>query len=494
MHNRPPVESSVALRALITAKRKRGQMVEALVLARLGVRIATRECLAGGRDEMSRIAFTRYLELMPDDDEVQGALRQLGTSTRPVVRRSLLWSLFVCCGLSAAGAIHLHGLPPLFRTAQASVPVATVSLPQPISASSVAAAATVPVKKLVVEAPPIVIRAVGDVVLGSDFPRYRLPGEEDRMRMAALRKELRNADIVVGNLEGVLSDGGKSHKDTAKRGLYTFRMPEGYAATLREMGFDVLSLANNHSMDFGAQGLESTVNALKAEGIQPVGVPGAEVAVVKVRDRSVAFLNYSYLPAFARLDDEERVRAEIRKARATADLAVVTVHGGKEGTIAVGAPSGDEYFMDEYRGDILKFSRLAIDAGASAVFGHGPHVVRPFEVYKGKPIFFSLGNFVGYRSLSTKGKLAHSIVAEVRFSPEGKLLGAGVIPLKLDKSGIPAADYSVATLDALDVLLDEQLEKRPVLELAIAPVTEAAPVAAASATASATDLAALKVR
>ena len=60
---------------------------------------------------------------------------------------------------------------------------------------------------------------------------------------------------------------------------------------------------------------------------------------------------------------------------------------------------------------------MAIDAGASAVFGHGPHVVRPFELYRGKPVFYSLGNFVGYRSLSTQGKLAHSIVAEVRFSP-----------------------------------------------------------------------------
>jgi hypothetical protein len=453
-------------------------MAEALVLARLGVRIATRERLSGSRDEMSRMALARYLELMPDDEDVRGALQQLA-APRPVVRRGFLWSLFVCCSLSAAGAIHLYGLPPMFRSAQASVPVAAVSMPHAVSASSVAAAATAPLKKKAADATPIVIRAVGDVVLGSDFPRRRLPGEEDKVRMAALRKELRNADIVVGNLEGVLSDHGRSRKDTSRPGLYTFRMPEGYAATLREMGFDVLSLANNHSLDFGTEGLESTINALKAEGIQPVGVPGAEVAVVKVRDSSVAFLNYSYLPAFARLDDEERVRAEISRARATADLVVVTVHGGKEGTIAAGTPSGDEYFMDEYRGNVLKFSHLAIDAGASAVFGHGPHVVRPFEIYKGKAVFFSLGNFVGYRSLSTRGKLAHSIVAEVRFSPEGKLLGAGVIPLKLDRSGIPVADYSAATLDVLDGLLDEQLEKRPVLELAVRPEGSDVPVATA---------------
>lgn len=488
MHSRPSVESSVALRALIHAKRKRGQMTEALVLARLGVRIATQGRIAADRDAMSRMALARYLELMPDDAEVRLTLQQLGQEPvhvppRPRVRMSLLWALFISCCISVVGAIHLNGWPGMFKSAQASVPVASVKLPPLISASAVAAT----VKKEVEVVTPIVIRAVGDVVLGSDFPRYRLPGDHDKLRMASLRNELRNADIVVGNLEGVLSDHGKSRKDTSRRGLFTFRMPEGYAATLREMGFDVLSLANNHSMDFGAAGLESTIRALKAENIQAMGVPGAEMAVVKVRDTSVAFLNYSYLPAFARIDDEQRIKAEIKQARAAADLVVVTVHGGKEGVIAIGAPSGDEYFMDEYRGDILKFSHLAIDAGASAVFGHGPHVVRPFEIYKGKPVFFSLGNFVGYHSLSTRGKLANSIIAEVRFSPQGKLLGVGVIPLKLDRSGIPEADYSMSTLNTLDGLLDEQLEKRPVLELAMRAAVEVPPVASTPATATLPD-------
>lgn len=475
MHSRPSVESSVTLRALIHAKRKRGQVVEALVLARLGSRIATHERIADRRDEMSRMAMARYLELMPDDAEVRQALEQLAQASaqkpsRSGVRRRLLWMFFITCGISTAGAIHINGFPLPPDPVLPTVPVASVRLPPVVQATSAPVAA-----KETESATPIVIRAVGDVVLGSNFPRYRLPGRKDKKRIASLHHELKNADIVVGNLEGVLSDHGKSRKDVSKRGLFAFRMPEGYAATLREMGFDVMSLANNHSMDFGAEGLESTIRALKAEGVQPTGVPGAEMAVVKVRNTSVAFLNYSYLPAFTRLDDEQRISAEIKHARSAADMVVVTVHGGKEGVIAIGAPSGDEYFMDEYRGDILKFSHLAIDSGACAVFGHGPHVVRPFEIYKDKPIFFSLGNFVGYRSLSTKGKLANSIIAEVRFSPQGELLGAGVIPLKLDRSGIPRADYSTTSLNTLDGLLDEQLEKRPVLELAMRSAAEETP-------------------
>lgn len=474
MHSRPPIESSATLRSLIHAKRERGQITDATILARLGARIATHESIASNHDEVSRLALTRYLELMPDDAEVRQALAEitLPPQSRSRVRRWLLWALFLTCGISTAGAIHINGLPLPSDPPPVSVQISKAKF---LPVTRLSAASAVPVVTVNAEvATPIVIRAVGDVVLGSNFPKYRLPSDNEKVRMALLRNELRNADIVVGNLEGVLYDHGKSRKDTSRPGLFTFRMPESYAATLREMGFDVLSLANNHSMDFGAAGLESTIRALKAEGIHPVGVPGAEMATIKIRNTTVSFLNYSYLPAFARIDDEQRISAEIKQARSEADLVVVTVHGGKEGVIAIGAPSGDEYFMDEYRGDIRKFSHLAIDSGASAVFGHGPHVVRPYEIYKGKPIFFSLGNFVGYHSLSTRGKLANSIIAEVRFSPRGKLLGAGVIPLRLDRSGIPTADYGAANLNILDGLLAEQLEKRPVLELAMRATAEEA--------------------
>ncbi|HEU0188055.1 MAG TPA: CapA family protein [Gallionellaceae bacterium] len=383
----------------------------------------------------------------------------------PIVRkrrlhpaRWLFWVVFAASGISAAAAIHINGLP--------------LPDPAPVGNTKIYLISHRPPPPPVVEPPPIVIRAVGDVVLGSNYPRYRLPGDGDKKRIAALHHTLNDADVVVGNLEGVLYDHGKSRKDVRRAGLFTFRMPESYAATLREMGFDVLSLANNHSMDFGAAGLEATKRALLAEGIQPVGVPGAEMALVTIRNTKIAFLNYSYLPAFTRLDKEEQIKSDIEHARSVADLVMVTVHAGREGESAAGTPEGDEYFMNEYRGNIRKFAQFAIDSGASAVFGHGPHVVRPYEIYKDKPIFFSLGNFVGYRSLSTRGKMGSSIVAEVRFSPKGKLLEAGVIPLKMNKSGIPSADYSLPTLSTLDGLLDKQLEKRPVLKLAAQAVDE----------------------
>lgn len=462
----PDISSSATLRELIHRKRKAGQLVEALVLARLGRRLLMQAGKKFGHDEVSHHALARYIELMPDDAEVRQAWRQLPAPPRPLYRRLhplrwLFWGLFVASGISTAAAIHLQGLP----LPEPPLPEPIV-IRVPVPAPPPAVAAEAP--------PPIVIRAVGDIVLGSNYPHPRLPDARDHQRIAELHHTLNNADIVVGNLEGVLYNHGKSRKDVSRPGYFTFRMPESYAATLRDMGFDVLSLANNHAMDFGTEGLQATQRALRAEGIQPVGVPGADVATLTVRGTTVAFLSYSYLTTFTHMDNEEQIRRDIERAQSAARLVIVTVHAGSEGESAAGTPERDEYFMNEYRGNVRRFAQFAIDAGASAVFGHGPHVVRPYEVYKDKPIFFSLGNFVGYRSFSTKGKLGSSIVAEVRFSPQGQLLGAGIIPLKMDRSGIPVADYSLPSLSALDGLLAKQLEKRPVLELKVPSTTAGA--------------------
>ena len=491
---------------MVQRKRARGQLTESLILMRMGVQASKQAGAAQVPDDVSRLALQRYLELMPDDADVRRALHALGeapASPHTPGRLGGLWARhhrlamvlglplagLVAAGLASAGLLPWEPLsvwwqPPALSAQPAAQPPAPTAqqqtappgpapalpadatlAPAPLRPSTAASAPADAVVVTAEDSQPIVIRAVGDVVLGSDYPEHRLPTAADRQRITALRRELRQADVVVGNLEGVLSDTGASRKDARKPGLYTFRMPTSYALTLRDMGFDVMSLANNHSMDFGAQGLASTLAALRANGIAPMGVPGAEVATVTVRRTRVAFLNYSYLPAFVRMDDARRITADIGHARASADWVVVSVHGGREGEDASGLPQGDEYFMQEYRGDLARFARMAIDAGASAVLGHGPHVVRPFELYRGKPVFYSLGNFVGYRSLSTQGKLAHSIVAEVRFSPQGDLLGAGIIPLKLDRSGIPVVDYSPDNLQALSGLLLEKLDHRPVLNL-----------------------------
>lgn len=481
------LKGSVALRALIHRKRTSGQIASALSLAKLGRRIALQLGNKVAADEVSRKTFELYLELYPEDLEVKTALKAIAVAT-PARAKSLhyLAIAFVCLLLVAATLwARGYNLPSYnepatkslavkavasqsaaFASAHTSSVVHSSSLAQ-TSAHAALAVASVSASSSSVAAQPIVIRAVGDVVLGTNYPRMRLPDENNKKRIANLAQIFQGADVVVGNLEGVLYDQGESRKDISQASYYAFRMPESYAKTLREMGFNVLSLANNHALDFGIDGLRATKKALLAESIQASGVPGGDTAAVAVRNTTVAFLSYSYLSQLSSMHNDAQVAQDIATAKQTASIVVVTVHAGGEGEDASGTPVADEYYLNEYRGNIRKFATLAIDAGASAVFGHGPHVVRPYEVYKGQPIFFSLGNFVGFGSLSKAGKLGSSIVAEVRLSPEGRFMGAGIIPLKMDDLGIPSPDYSAKTLSLLDSLLAENLEKQPLLHLPV---------------------------
>lgn len=466
------ISTSTSLRELIHCKRKSGQMQAALTLAKLGRRMVVQCGSKAKTDEVSRKTFELYLELTPDDAEVKFALQSLISQNKPILKRQNYLHIALIGTLLFVGAsaiwVHSYGVSfhDVFLSepniAKTSIPV--VAKPAATNYSSQASSQTSS-SVAVVSLQPIVIRAVGDVVLGTNYPRNRLPDNANRKRIADLSQTFKGADIVVGNLEGVLYDQGESRKDISQSGYYAFRMPESYASTLREMGFNVLSMANNHSMDFGVEGLRATKRALLAEAIQPSGVPGGDLALLTIRNTKVAFLSYSYLSNMSSMNNEEQVTLDIERAKQSANIIIVTVHAGAEGEEADGTPEADEYFLNEYRGNIRKFSTLVIDAGANAVFGHGPHLVRPYEIYKGKPIFFSLGNFVGYGSLSKAGKLGSSIVAEVRLNSQGDLLGAGIIPLKMDEWGIPSPDYSSKTLATLDGLLDKNLEKQPILEL-----------------------------
>jgi hypothetical protein len=456
--------ASKSLRELIHSKRKTNQMQAALTLAKLGRRIHIQGGNKFATDEISRKTFELYLELNPDDAEVQRALQFLSNSVTKKFNylRAALLGVLVLTGISAT-LIHFYALPiyeyvlPRPQVAKITVPVKPVVVHQSSASSSSAPNE--------ISQQPIVIRAVGDVVLGSNYPHNRLPDDRNKKRIAELSQTFKGADVVVGNLEGVLYDEGESRKDISQTGYYVFRMPESYASTLHEMGFNVLSVANNHSMDFGVAGFRATKRALLAADILPSGAPGGDIAILNIRKTKIAFLSYSYLSNMSPMNNETQVKFDIERAKQMATIVIVTVHAGGEGEAAGGTPEADEYFMNEYRGNIRKFSALVIDAGADAVFGHGPHLIRPYEIYHGKPIFFSLGNFVGYGSLSKAGKLGSSIVAEVRLTPQGNLMGAGIIPLKMDEFGIPSPDYSSATLATLDGLLDKNLDKQPVLEL-----------------------------
>ena len=297
-------------------------------------------------------------------------------------------------------------------------------------------------------AEPVTISWVGDM---SFSRKHGLPGKPDSV-FAPVRSSLA-ADLVTGNLEGTLGRGGPSKCGGGRSNCHAFQAPRSYAGVFRRAGFELLNLANNHSRDFGTSGLRQTNAALGDAGIARTGLRGT-VRVMKANGVSVAFLGYAPYEWAGPLLDIPRARGEIRKARqqraiakqeveaaaSRADVVIVFIHAGSEGSGSTHVPHGMEHAFGEARGETRRFSRTMIDAGADAVLGSGPHVLRGIQCHRGKPIAYSLGNFVGYNTLSTAGVAGLSGVIRVRIDKTGRFLGGRLVPVTLQRPGVPRLD------------------------------------------------------
>ena len=245
---------------------------------------------------------------------------------------------------------------------------------------------------------PISVAAVGDIMLGSNFQGRGLPVNDGADMISGLAPILSAADIAFGNLEGAMIDGGVSTKcGPRSKFCYAFRMPTRYGKYLKEVGFDVLSLANNHSSDFGAEGRESGRRVLEELGLIHAGVHPGDIPYFDVKGRKVAVVAFATNPISSNLLDIDTSRRLVADVARKADIVIVSFHGGAEGSSAQHVPYGSETYLGGARGDLRKFTHAVVEAGADLVLGHGPHVVRGMEVYKDRLIVYSLGNFAFYR-------------------------------------------------------------------------------------------------
>lgn len=254
------------------------------------------------------------------------------------------------------------------------------------------------------------VTAVGDIMLGgSARPEFKKFGYD--YAFDGTRALLKQSHVVFGNLEGPLTTRG-----TAEQGKqYIFRSPPAKVAkALKNAGFDVVSLANNHSLDYGAISLSDTIDALASEGIRHVGAgenshDARAPTFVVVGDRTVAFLAYSLTfpekfwatqkrPGTA-FGHEKHIIADVRVARGVADVVLVSFHWGREGITD----------LREYQ---TRLGHAAIDAGAQVVIGHHPHILQGVERYKHGAILYSLGNFT-FGSYSQRAR--HSVIAQLYF-------------------------------------------------------------------------------
>jgi len=306
----------------------------------------------------------------------------------------------------------------------------------------------------------LVISAVGDIMLDGTS-RPVLTGLGYDYPFAQVRQYFSGSQIVFGNLEGPLTDRGTPDADKK----FVFHSPPAkVSAALKNAGFNVVSLANNHTLDYGADGLAQTVETLDAAGIQHAGaganlMAARQPAMFQIDGQRVAILAYSItLPdnfyaeenkAGTAFGHEEQVRDDVIAARMQADIVLVSFHWGQEGKTE----------LREYQ---THLGHLAIDSGASAVIGHHPHILQGIERYKDGLILYSLGNFT-FGSYSTNS--VRSAVAQLHFR-NGRLQQLQMFPINVNNFEVQfqpqplhgeEADDVIANLQTLSAALNTEV-------------------------------------
>lgn len=268
----------------------------------------------------------------------------------------------------------------------------------------------------------VTILFTGDLMLGRSLESAARATNDPLFAFRRVADMLQSADLTVGNLECVLSDLG-----TPARKSYPLRCAEGLEA-LRWASFDVLSLANNHAMDFGAEALLDMINRLRVAGIATVGA-GENLAAARLpavllsNGVRIAFLGYVNVPqdgapfyfrndltaatatkaglAWANADSEgvAIIQADVRAAQALADVVIVLLHAGTEYTRTPNAVQ-------------RTLAYAAMDAGAAAVIGAHPHVLQGVQRYQGGIIAYSLGNFAFDMTVDISAALRLTVTAD----------------------------------------------------------------------------------
>ena len=299
------------------------------------------------------------------------------------------------------------------------------------------------------------IALVGDIVLGNSFLVKDIPKSWEDRYFSAVRPTFKRANLLIGNLEGALTNVDKTLKNAGSGTQFAFKMPPSYAKLLANEGFGVLHVANNHAQDFGDNGFADTLDNLKQTGIAIAG-RYQQYPVVSAGKLKVAVIGATYSPASAQvfnsIFDQPAVVAQVRQAKADGAYVIVTFHAGAEGTPAIWHDDRDEPFLGENRGNTVAFAHAMIEAGADLVAGHGPHVLRAVECYMGRPIAYSLGNFVAVGGLSIKQMANVSAILQMTISPDGVLRQIEMLPVRFDDARVPLPDNRGFALHLLNQL------------------------------------------
>ncbi|MEO0288365.1 MAG: CapA family protein [candidate division WOR-3 bacterium] len=278
----------------------------------------------------------------------------------------------------------------------------------------------------------IKITAVGDIMVGTVYPSLSLPEGDGFYLFQEAESIIKKGDIRIGNLESALSDSGSLRKNVVEGKSYAFRTPEKYAKTLKNAGFNVLNMANNHIRDFGDLSVSRTKKVLSENSIQYTGFLN-DFGVFNINSKKVCVVGFSNYSLMNDLTDLKKSYNLIDSLSKFYEIVIVTFHGGQEGKNALHIKDTVEYMYGEYRGNIYRFAHTVIDAGADLVIGHGPHVVRAIELYKGKLIAYSLGNFMTFSGINISGINGLAPILYVEIDTCGNFVSGKIYPFKQER-------------------------------------------------------------
>jgi hypothetical protein len=292
----------------------------------------------------------------------------------------------------------------------------------------------------------ISIIGVGDMMLGTNYPSESyLPPNGGKDLLVPVKSILQSANVTFGNLEGTILSGAGTVKSCNDPSVcYAFKSPDSYVNHYVDAGFDVLSLANNHSGDFGSAGKNNTMKLLKESGIAYAGLLDCPYTTFEKDGLTYGFCAFAPNNGTVSINDSKNAVSIVQRLDSIVDIVIVSFHGGAEGASNTHLTRKSEMYLGENRGNPYQFARDVIDAGADVVFGHGPHVSRAIDLYKDRFIAYSLGNFATYGRFNLKAQAGIAPIAKINVDKSGKFLNGKLISIQQLGEGGPQIDTSNA--------------------------------------------------
>jgi len=254
----------------------------------------------------------------------------------------------------------------------------------------------------------------------------------------------KNKDIVFGNLETVLSEYNLNKKKIAPM---VMRGRKEYIHQIVDAGFNVINIANNHALQHGKEAFIETVKLLQKNNIKVVGIAkengnNCEPCIFKIKNKKVIFLGYAFekekfykgKTLYAQAT-EKHILQDIKKYKNKDNFVICSFHWGNE-------------FIDYPSYKQKNFARLCIDMGCDLILGHHPHVIQGYELYKDKPVFYSLGNFV-FDMLWNK-RLIRSLIAG--FELNDNVIIKKIYPVKINKNYTPILTTDIYFIEKMKEL------------------------------------------